>query len=256
MSRAVRTGRAVLQPWQRAYFGAGWLVATAALISPLCALSVALFSARVAQHMILTAFAAPLVILGRPGLALVGLLGDRTGRVRLLRRLDGRALGALPAWLLFATFLWLWHAPGPYAATLRSDLIYWTMHVSLFGAALLLWRPVLTVGAIRSDSDRYAGALCAVLLAGAASVQMGLLGALITLAAHPLYEPHLATTWPWGLAPLEDQQLGGLIMWVPGCVTFLAVGVAAGAMWLRRLEDQAPARQDLSALLQVLPTGR
>jgi putative membrane protein len=64
---------------------------------------------------------------------------------------------------------------------------------------------------------------------------MGLLAALITFAPRPLYEPHLATTWPWDLSPLEDQQLGGLFIWVPGCAAVTLVGLASIAMWLRRL---------------------
>jgi cytochrome c oxidase assembly factor CtaG len=66
------------------------------------------------------------------------------------------------------------------------------------------------------------------------TVQMGLLGALITLAPRPLYAPHLLTTDAWGLAPLEDQQLGGLVMWIPGGVAYVVGALAVARTWLSR----------------------
>jgi putative membrane protein len=217
-------------------FAAGWLIATLALISPLCSLSVALFSARVGQHMILSLIAAPLVMLGRPD-AVFGALLARLGgspAVNALRPIGSAAF----AWVTFAIFLWLWHAPGPYAATFESDAVYWTMHVTLLGSALLLWRSLLAAGA--------AGRVVGIASGFTTSLHMGLLGALLTFAPRPLFEPHLATASPWGLSPLADQQLGGLIMWVPGCSLFFLAGILAAAALLRSL-DQRPA---------VLPTPR
>lgn len=207
---------------ERAAFGAGWLVASAALVSPLCALSVSLFSARVGQHMILTLVAAPLVAAGRPGVAIAGLLA-KPGR--------GRA-PASPAPLLaagaFAALLWFWHAPVPYAATFASTPIYWAMHASLFAAAVWLWSGLL---------DRTPSRLIPTLAASVAStVQMGLLGALITLAPRPAYAPHALTTVAWGLTPLQDQQLGGGIMWVPGCVVLLAASMLVLWLAVRRMD--------------------
>lgn len=188
---------------------AGWAIAAAALISPLCALSVSLFAARVAQHMILLLAAAPLIAASLP---------------------RGRAIGR-PAFLWSATIaffvlLWFWHMPTPYEATFRSPLVYWLMHVSLTGSAVALWAALL-----RQHS---AQALAAGLVT---SVQMGLLGAIICLASWPMYRPHYATTEAWGLSPLADQQMGGVIMWVPGCLIFLWIAVrTVSAMW-RALEE-------------------
>ncbi|HEY8004654.1 MAG TPA: cytochrome c oxidase assembly protein, partial [Phenylobacterium sp.] len=167
-------------------FVAGWALTSVALMSPLCALSVSLFSARIGQHMLLTLAAAPLVAMGRP----FGRLGE------------GRAL---PAAIAFAILLWVWHAPGPYAATFLSPAVYWEMHASLFGSAVWLWSGLL-------GPQPRAGAIGA---AAFSMIQMGLLGALITLAPRPLYAPHLLTTTAWGLSQLEDQQLGGALMWAP-----------------------------------------
>jgi putative membrane protein len=185
---------------------AGWGVLALALVSPLCNLSVALFSARVAQHLVLLTVAAPLLALAFPA--------RHWGPGRL-----AAASGA------FALALWAWHMPGPYAATFRSDLVYWVMQGSLFATAAWLWHGLLRGAAARPD---------AVLLAGlATAAQMGALGALLTFAPRPLFAPHGLTTLAWGLTPLEDQQLGGLLMWVPGGLAFALVALPALARALR-----------------------
>jgi putative membrane protein len=117
--------------------------------------------------------------------------------------------------------LWFWHAPGPYATTFSSTLAYWSMHFTVFGSALWLWHGLLADGA---------GSMIRTVAAGViSSAQMGFLGALITLAPRAFYEPHALTTRIWGLTPLQDQQFGGVIMWVPGCAIFL--GIAMLALW-------------------------
>src|SRR3569832_1060633 len=175
---------------------AGWFVAAAAFISLLCVLSVSLFSARIAQHMILILLAAPLIASARP-------VNVGQSRPTLL-------------WVAAAVFflsLWLWHMPVPYDATFRSTGLYWLMHTSIFGSAILLWHELL-----HHRHDR----IVAVLGAGAiTSVHMGLLGAILAFASHPLFLAHLTTTEVWGFTPLRDQQLGGIFMWVPGIAAFL-----------------------------------
>jgi putative membrane protein len=181
---------------QRLYAALGWCIAAAALMSPLCALSVALFSARITQHMILVLLAAPLIALGWPA------------------RVDGAGRGALwSAAIAFFAALWFWHMPLPYDATFSSSGVYWSMHITLFGSAVLLWRELLQQSAGHTVDVLAAGALT--------SMQMGLLGAVLALAGRPLFFWHLTTTAAWQLTPLQDQQLGGTIMWVPGIVLFL-----------------------------------
>ena len=174
----------------------GWGVAACALISPLCALSVSLFSARVAQHMILILGAAPFLALAAPT--------------------RGQGAGRLTLWAAFVSFLfalWFWHMPHPYEATFTSVPAYWAMHVSLFGSAIWLWYAVLHLNRAASVAGIVAGVLT--------SMHMGLLGAVLASASRPLYFFHLTTTQVWGLTPLEDQQLGGVFMWVPGILLFL-----------------------------------
>jgi putative membrane protein len=189
----------------------GWLFAAAAFISPLCALSVSLFSARVAQHMILVLIAAPLIALAWP--------------------LPSKRRGPRALWstgIAFFVALWFWHMPVPYDATFRSTPLYWTMHVTLFGTSILLWRELLHHRAKLTVDAMTIGALT--------SMQMGLLGAVLTFAAHPLFLWHLTTTAAWGITPLRDQQLGGVFMWVPGILLFLFASIRSlGRLW-RSLE--------------------
>lgn len=217
-------------------FYAGWAITVAALVSPLCNVSVALFSARVTQHMVLTLLAAPLIVLGLPFAAL-GQWLPRALRAGL-PGLSGGRLHAVGAFA-FATVLWTWHLPGPYDATLQSDLVYWTMHLTTFGAALLLWQALF----------RHLDHVGAALLAGlGTTIQMSLLGALLSLSAHPLFGAHLGTTWAWGLSPLDDQQLGGLIMWVPGGVLFTIYSLVALGVALQRVGMREGGRASLEEL--------
>jgi putative membrane protein len=194
----------------------GWLIAAAALLSPLCALSVALFSARIAQHMVLVLAAAPLIALGLPPM---------------------RAAGhSWSLWLsagVFFAALWFWHMPVPYEATFTSVPIYWAMHITLFGSSILLWRALL---------DHSSQSTGQVLTAGLLTfLHMGLLGAVLTFADRPLFYPHLLTAPLWGLSPLQDQQLGGSLMWVPGIAFFLWSTLRSLTRLWRSLDRARPA---------------
>jgi putative membrane protein len=175
-------------------------------VSPLCALSSALFSARVLHHVLLIAGIAPLLALAFPA-----------------GRLPMPSLSLLVG--VHAVILWLWHAPGPYAWGLASIPSYWLMQLSLLGSAWLLWRGVF---ARRSEPGP---ALIALL---ATVVQMGLLGAVIVFAARPLYAVHFLSSEAWGLGALADQQLAGLLMWVPAMLPYLGVGLALIGSGLER----------------------
>ena len=192
------------EPVQRSCFVAAATLFAILFVSPFCALTSALFTARVVHHVVLTAVIAPLLVLSIP-------------RERV------PAVGPLSAWTAAqAIVFWAWHAPNLYSAALSSHAIYWLMQLSLLGSALAFW------AALRRSSPQSAvGALLFTM------VQMGLLGALITFAGAPLYAPHFASTAPWGLTPLEDQQLAGLIMWAPSAALYLAAALVIAARWLR-----------------------
>lgn len=170
------------------------------LVSPFCALTSALFSARAVHHLALTAVVAPLLAAALPA-----------------RRVPGGL--ALWAGLHAATF-WIWHAPPAYEAALSNEAVYWLMQASLLMTALALWRAV-----------RHASLPAGIAALLATMVQMGLLGALLTFTGTPLYAPHALGPLAWSLTPLEDQQLAGLIMWAPGTGLYLAAALALASRW-------------------------
>jgi putative membrane protein len=130
------------------------------------------------------------------------------------------------AGLVFAVVMWAWHLPALYNATFHSTGVYWTMHATMLLAALWLWSATL-----RRNSQPLFWNLLTIL---GTMLQMSLLGALLTFAAKPLYLVHASTTWSWGLSPLEDQQLGGLLIWVIGGVLVMAWAVLIFAEYLMR----------------------
>jgi putative membrane protein len=178
---------------------AALFVALLAFVSPLCALASALFSARVLHHILLVTVLAPLVILALPP-----------------RRRGSTVLPAQLSFLAHTGLMWLWHAPGPYLFALGSPSAYWLMELSLIGSALWLWWDILA-------PHRPVGAVLALLLG--TTLQMGMLGALLTFARAPLFIAHLETTQPYGMLPLADQQLSGLLMWVPAALPYLFVAL-------------------------------
>ena len=193
----------------------GWLVVLAALVSPLCNLSVALFSARVTQHMVIVLIGAPLIASALP--------------TTPSRSQTPRAVWAACA---FTLALWFWHMPMPYDATFQSDAVYWGMHLTLLASAAWLAHGLLTETRTHPETTLLAGVLT--------TIQMSLLGAVLTFGARPLFVAHFSTTFAWGLTPLQDQQLGGLIMWVPSGLVLVGYGLWAAARLLKRMEAREP----------------
>lgn len=181
-------------------------------ISPLCALASALFSARVAHHLLLIAVAAPLLAIVFP-VHRADAATDRGPRI---------SLTALT--LMHAAVVWTWHAPAPYRHALSSDLIYWVMQSSLLLSAWWLWRRILW-------REHVGGAALLALLGTV--MQMGLLGALLVFAPRAVFTPHFGQTLPYGITALQDQQLAGLLMWMPATLPYLAAALMLSIHWLR-----------------------
>lgn len=194
-------------------FAGGWAILFVAFVSPLCALSAALFAARIVHHMLLVAVAAPLF-----AMAFRRVLGDR------LRA----PLPLVPLACLHVVLFWFWHAPSPYAAAMADDALYWLMETSLLVSAFLFWAAAL---------DRRAPLAVVLPTVIGVMAQMGFLAALLAFAGQALYDPHAMTTLAWGLTPREDQQLAGLIMWVPGALPYLVLLVRRVAAALETRED-------------------
>jgi putative membrane protein len=222
---------------ETACFAAGWLVLVLALVSPLHELGESLLSAHMVQHELLILLAAPLLVLGRPlAPTLWGV--PSTARHWLSRLAWRREVHATwtfisrpaVAWTLHATAMLLWHLPPLYQKSLVSETAHAAQHASFLLTALLFWWALLNGQKARA----YAGA--SVLYLFGTAVYTGGLGALLTVSTRLWYPPYLGRTTPWGLTPLEDQQLAGLVMWMPGALFYLAAALGLAAGWLREAD--------------------
>jgi len=220
--------------WRAGCFAAGMLVLVAGLLSPLHDISDRLFSAHMVQHVLLMAVGAPLLALGAgPGAIAWGLPRRWPRGFGLATRIVGRPLTRIDtATVLHALALWLWHAPAAYAAALSSDAMHWLQHASLLGTALLFWQAVLG----RSGRANPAGAIAGLFLT---ALHTGLLGVLLTLARAPLYPGQSSAAHDLGLSVLEDQQLAGLVMWVPGGLIYAIAALALAAQWIGRSSERS-----------------
>jgi putative membrane protein len=219
-------------------FYAGILVLLAALCSPLDAVADVLFSVHMLQHVLLIAVAAPLAILGAPLLPLMWAL-PRVWRVAAgrawnavgMRRGSAALARPLPAWGLHTVALWAWHLPGPYTAALASAPIHAIEHICFYTTALLMWwvafRPLRGPGGIAGSLFVIAGTFA----------QSGALGAILTFSGSPWYYSQSLGAAAWHLTALEDQQLAGLIMWIPAGFIYLVALLAV----MRRVFDMPDA---------------
>ncbi len=217
-------------------FAGGWILLAGALVSPLHQAGERSFAAHMLEHELLMLGAAPLLVAARPAAAL--LWAFPMGGRRLLAGLGRGPVNAawraltepITATLVQAAALWLWHAPSLFDLALASDGWHIVQHVCFFGSALLFWSAML-------HDRRGRGAGLAAICLFATSVVTGALGAFMTFSVSPWYAGYAALGLaPMGLTPTEDQQLAGLLMWVPGG---LVHAVAALAI-LARLFRNAP----------------
>ena len=230
-SRHSRTVRAV----HCAAFALGWFALVAALDSPLDSLAAALFSAHMLQHEALMLIAAPLLVIGRPLAVLMWALpvSLRVGvgcavRSRWIRAPWRTITTPLAAWLLHAAALWGWHAPVFFEAALARPGIHTLQHASFLVSALLFW---WTVFGKTQRSERSAHAMLSLFTT---MVHTGALGALLTLSPGLWYPSYIESTSALGFDPLQDQQLGGLVMWVPGGLAYLIGALAVAARWFAK----------------------
>jgi putative membrane protein len=208
-----RRGLPPVSGWRVAAFDAGTVIFALALVSPLDTISDDyLFSAHMIQHMLIALVAPPLWLLGTPGWLLEPLF-HRPAVARVARLLTN----PIVAFALFNGDLWLWHIPPLYDATLQSEAVHVFEHLTFVGTAVLFWWAVLSpVRAVPRIAPGFG-----VLYLFIACQPMVALGALLTFASVPLYQPYVDAPRLWGSTPLGDQQLGGLIMWLPSTAPYL-----------------------------------
>jgi len=228
-----------------AAFVLGLMVVIIALVSPLGRLGGTLLSAHMAQHGLLVAAAPLLLLLGKPGIAFVWALPAGWSRGSLaavawrpLARAGRWLSRPLPAATLHGLTLWIWHAPALFDAAVEREWLHTLEHASFFGTALLFWRAIL---------DARSGTRIGLALASAFATLMhgGLLGGLITMAPRPLYGCYSGRTDRWGLTVLDDQQLAGLLMWVPMGLVYFGACLALAARFV------APADRSLRSVGRV-----
>ena len=215
--------------WRPAAGLAGLLALAAALLTPVAALGHFLFAAHMTQHMLLMAVAAPLLLLADPLPAILWALP------RPLRRSTGRLLAggrplratwerltAVPvAALVYAAVLWAWHHPRAYEAALGGEWVHHVEHLAFFGAAVLFWWPVIGPAPRARRPASYGLRIAHVVIA---ALHGSVLAMLLAWSPRVLYDTYAAVPRVTTLTPLEDQALGGVIMWAgSSTVDMLAV---------------------------------
>lgn len=234
-ARGARRSRGLARRQVICFWG-GWLALALALVSPLHPLGEVLFSAHMVQHEVLMLAAAPLLVISRPLVALlrglplqwrrrVGAYSRRSVVQRCWRWLTD----PLPAWAIHAAALWAWHFPPFFQATLESNWTHTAQHLSFFLSALLFWWSLF----YEHGRMNYGAS---VLYVFTTAIHTSILGALLTLAPKLWYPAYASRTAAWGLSPLDDQQIGGLVMWVPAGVVYLGIGLYLFTQWLRESE--------------------
>jgi cytochrome c oxidase assembly factor CtaG len=208
-------------------FVSGMLLIFLALASPLDELGDEyLFSAHMVQHLVLTMIGPPMLLLGTPGWLIDPLL-----RRRAILRIGKVLTYPAVAFLLFNINFWLWHAPSLYNATLSDENVHILEHLLFLITATIYWWPVFSPVEEGLPRLSLGGQILYIFLGGMPSVA---LGAGLTFLP-PLYAPYIQqAVRAWGISPAADQQLGGLIMWVPLNIAYIVVVSVLFIRWMQQ----------------------
>jgi len=205
-----------------ALYSSGWLILTLALVSPLHEGGERSFTLHMIEHELIMLVAAPLLALSRPlGVMLWAFPRNMRQTLAfpgLLRRLADPVL----ATALQSVALWAWHAPPLFNRALGHPGWHVAQHLSFLVTALIFW------WSMTQTPNRALAALCLFVTA----ILGGALGALMALAPRVLYRIEPASAAVWGLTPLEDQQLAGLMMWIPACTVYAAAALLLAMRWV------------------------
>jgi len=229
-------------PYRTWLFLAGLAALGVALLSPIEAYEGSLFSVHMVQHMLLELVAAPLLLAGAP-ITLTLRVARPSVRRWLLAVLQSRVVHVISfpvvAWVLFAAVNWGWHFSVLYDQALENQALHYFQHATFLAAALLFWWPV--VGA--DPSPWRLPHPVRLLYLFLAMPQNSFLGVALMSAPTVLYPHYVTNLRDWGLSPLDDQALGGVIMWVVGDLCFLAAMMVMVVLWMRH-EDRRTERLD------------
>ena len=226
-------------------FGGALVVLAVSLNGPLHNLSDGyLFSAHMLQHLALTLVFPPLLLYGTPAWVVRPLLGPAW-----VLRLARRATRPLVAGTLFSVPITLWHLPQFYEAALEHHPLHIVQHLVFIATAVVMWWPILAP-VPELPRARYPTQLIYLFALG---LPMSLAGALITLSERVLYPFYAAAPRVWGLTPLADQQMGGLLMWVVGTIY---LWVAASVVWFRWSAREESGDVELAVPLEAYGSTR
>ena len=231
------------------FFAAAYLVLVLALLSPLHGFAEELFFVHMVQHVLLMSAAAPLLLLANPlptviwglpfGRAAVGsLLAPGGPLVNVLRVLTRPVV----AWWHFTLNLWLWHQPAAYQAALEREALHYLQHFLFFLTAVLFWWPVIGPSPLRSRL----GYPARMLYVFAAWLPNSVLGAGFTFAPSVIISYYQTRPRFWDIDPLTDQQLAGLLMWIPGDAVYAAAMMVLLLAILRQ-EDRREAESAVAS---------
>jgi putative membrane protein len=212
--------------WRVLCFASGLVVMLGSLNGPIHDLSdTYLFAIHMAQHLLLTLLLPPLLLAGTPGWLLDWLL--RPPAIRMAARfLTKPVVGGV----VFSVVLLIWHTVDAYDLMMRNHDVHVATHLMFIAAAVLLWWPVTSPSAVLPRLGPGMGMLYLFLV----QIPMQILGAIITFADAPLYTWYAQAPRTWGLSPLDDQKLGGLLMWIPGNLWIWGAMSALFFQWARR----------------------
>ena len=214
------------EPWRPVCFALGLLVLLVSLNGPIHDLSdTYLFSIHMVQHLLLTLALPPLLIAGTPGWLIDALMRPQAARaaMRFLTR-------PVVAGVIFSVVLLAWHTVDAYDLMMRRHGVHVATHLTFMAAAVLLWWPVVSPSALLPRLAPGMGMLYLFLV----QIPMQVLGAIITFADTPLYPWYSAAPRTFGLSPLNDQKLGGLLMWIPGNLWIWGAMSVLFFQWARR----------------------
>ncbi|MER9866393.1 cytochrome c oxidase assembly protein [Mesorhizobium sp. M0136] len=226
-SRPLRMRQALL-------FATGWAILAAALVSPLHALGERVFTAHMIEHELLMAVAAPLLVASRPAAAMMWALPIKlrlafgaAGQAKVLRTVWAAISRPVAATFLHGVAIWAWHVPALFEAALARGVLHYAQHACFFGTGLLFWWVLLP----RSGREQAYGS--AVMHLFFTSLHTGLLGVLLLVSPRLWYPVNAAGAKLWNLSPLEDQQLAGLVMWVPASLIYGGAALLLAGLWIR-----------------------
>ena len=238
-ARMVRRG-AVHPRREIVAFWCGWAALMAAVLPPVDAMAVELFSVHMAQHELMMLVGAPLLIAGRPlSTCLWGLPQNRRALVAALLQ-SSTATAAwrwltapVVAWALHGLAIWVWHIPALYDTAVTHEGVHTLQHAMFVGTSALFWW-----GLIYGRYGRV-GYGAAVFYVFTTVVHTGILGAAVTFSPVPLYQVYAGPAAARGIDHLEDQQLAGLIMWIPAGIVLTLFGLALFVAWLGEAERRS-----------------